>query len=69
MNESGDVCVLGTWTVSDGGLVSAFSVNGIVSSCEVGCGATWGAVEAFFEEEEKICEVEVEYAEAVQLLQ
>lgn len=68
MNESGDVCVLETGSVSADVLVSAFLVNGIAFSCGVGCGATLGVVGAFFEVE-KIFEVEVEYVEAVLLMQ
>lgn len=53
--------------MSGDGLGNAFSVNGIVFSYEVGCDATWGVVEAFFEVE-KTSEVEAERAEAVLLL-
>lgn len=68
LNVSGDVCVLETWSASGDELVSAFSVNAIAFSSEVGCGATWGVVGAFFGVE-KISEVGVEYVEAVLLLQ
>lgn len=68
LNESGDVCVLETGSVSGDVLVSAFLVNVIAFLCGVGCGATWGVVEAFFEVE-KISEVEVEYVEGVQQMQ
>lgn len=64
MNESGDVCVLETGSVSAGELVSAFVVNGTAFSCGVGCDATLGVVEAFFSVE-KISGVEVEYVEGV----
>lgn len=68
MNESGDVCVLETGSVTADVLVSVFLVNGIASSCGVGCDATLGVVGAFFSVE-KISEVEVEYVEAALLMQ
>lgn len=67
-NESDDVYVLESGSGSADVLVSVFLVNGIAFSCGVGCGATLGVAGAFFEVE-KISEVEVEYVEAVLLMQ
>lgn len=44
-NGNDDVCAPGTWSVGAPGTVSL--VTETFSSCEVGCGATWGEVGAF----------------------